>query len=200
MYTRFHRLSSDELEQLVAFVLGDGLAVKGLDSGPMRHYRGGFGPIVLLGLAVAVFYFGRHMNLPTFLWLTGPSLVFAWSLRRIWQDFRAVRRSRRLMEDEKSWYALSWTGEQFCYRSWEECVLEPWESITDIRFFPADGQGPLSGSLWLHFGRWQRLLIHDREGRFAGRTMDAWCHDLVAYWTARTGRTPSDGPGYSEGS
>jgi len=198
MYTRFHRLAAAELTELVAFVGKADLRVKGLDPGPLRHYRGGFAPILTLGLSAMVFYFGKHLELPTFVWVTAPSLMVAWGIRRIWQDARAVRRSRNLLEQDLHWYAMAWSQEMFCYRSWEECVLEPWAAITDIHYFPADGDGPLAGSLWVHFGRWQRLPVHEQEGSFAGRKLDSWYRDLVAHWTARTGRTPSEESRYPE--
>jgi len=198
MYTQFQRLDADELVQLVDFVGADNLRVKGLDPGLLRHYRGSLGPILFLGMAAAAFYFGKLLGMPAAVWITAPSLVVVFAVRRIWQDARAVRRSRSLLEQDLHWYAMAWNDERFCYRSWEECVLEPWDAITDIHFFPAGGDGPLAGSLWVHFGRWRRLLIHEMEGNFAGRKLDSWYRDLAAHWTARTGRTVAQGSGYPE--
>jgi hypothetical protein len=193
--TPFPRLSSEQMDRLVAFTERDDLEVKGLDRSDKRPYRAGCWPYLGLVAAGAFGFAGQGLGLP------GPVAVgFALtaailSSLALIRAFFALRRSRELLGRDEGWHALAWTRDELCFRSLEHCLLIPWDQLADLRCFDEDEGRFLGDTLWLHLDDKQRVLVAPRngEGLFAGRKMKDWYEDLRGTWHEATGRYPSAG-------
>lgn len=193
----FHRLSSEQIEELCAFTERSDLLVKGIDRSDKRPYRAGCLPYVGLIAAGGFGFLGESLPIPEQV-AKGLALTCAiLATLALIRSFRALRRSRELLDMEEGWHALAWTKEQVCFRSLESCLLGSWDAVEDIRVFGGDEGRFLGDTLWLHLEDKQRVLVAPRseDRRFANRTMREWYDDLSSAWTQCTGRQPSGDAG-----
>lgn len=188
-HVRFDRLDAEKEEALLAFFREDSLLVKGTDGRPWGDFRGGCLPVLIIAAALSA--------LPVLLeWDANPYVVIfvltawmGWATSRLIRTGIAHRRSRRL-NDSVAWHGLAWDEDRFALRTWEDCVLVPWDDISELRYLDDRWDKGLADTLWMHMTDGRRVQIPSKEDRFAGRRLIEWFVDIGAQLEAKTGRVP----------
>lgn|GEM_PF-1661528 len=189
---RFDRLNRTELDALRDYPARPGVLVVGMDRSPGPGYRGGCVPWILALFAASLWGFGEGLGLGRPL---ASGLALAASLGASFAVIRSVRatwRSKKLLARDEGWHGIAWTESSFCVRTLELCAIADWGDVEDIRLLDDTWGDALSGTLWLHLGDGEKLLLEPRsDDRFAGRILSDWFEDLVQVWGAATNRKPS---------
>lgn len=194
---RFDKLSGEQLDALRDYPQRPGVLVIGMDRSPGPGYRGGCLPWLLLGGAAAMWFWGLALGLPDAVRLGLAMALATWGGWSVLRTIRATLRSKKLLARDEGWHGVAWTTETFCLRTLELCAIAEWSEVEDIRLLDDSWGDALAGTLWLHLGDGEKLLLEPRreDGTFAGRPLKAWFDDLVQVWGKATNRKPSNKQG-----
>ncbi len=186
----FARLNEEREARLVAFFARDDLVVKGIDRTPGAPYRGGCLPYFGLVAAAAMGWFGEGAGLDRPIAIGLALTLAVLSSNRMIRSYRAVRRSRRLLDEPDGWHGIAWTREAVGFRSLHKCLLAAWKDVVNIRLLDDEAGSLLAGTLWIHVEGGDKILIEPRtdDGHFAGRPIQEWFDDLAEIWGEQTGR------------
>ncbi len=188
----FDRLNEAEIERLGAFPRREGVLVVGLDRGEWPPFRGGCTAYVVASAVVFLFFLGPEIGLSATMARGLATAGAIWVTGTLLRTFRAVKRSRALLRNDEGWYALAWSEDVLCYRSFDLCLLLSWAEVAKIEYLGEDVAGGLADTLWITTVSKERVLVETREGRFAGRRPSEWSADLRHQWEKATGRAPPD--------
>jgi hypothetical protein len=181
----FDRLDQSQIDDLVAFTARGDLLVLGTDATKGPSYRGGCLPYYLAAAAGGVGWLGPRLGLDAPLAFGLAAAMAAFATLRVIRTFKAVQRSRKLMERDEPWHALAWTRDQICFRSYDRCMLAPWSEVELIALLEGDDVNPiLRDTLWIHLASKEKILVRPRteDLRFAGRSLADWERDLKKAW------------------
>jgi len=187
-HLRFDRLKDPHQDALLAFFSQPDLLVKGTDAREWGDFRGGCVPLLIIGAALTSLPMLLQWELNTYVVLFVITGWMGWATSQLIRTAVANRRSRRMRSNQVAWHGLAWTADKFAYRSWADCLLMPWEEISELRYLDDRWGKGLADTLWMHMVDGRRVQIEGRDGRFAGREMIAWYVDMAEILVEKTGR------------
>ena len=190
-HVRFDQLKDPQQEALIAFFRKPDLLVKGLDGREWGEFRGGCLPVLIVAASLAALPALLETDINQWLVVTVVTGWMGWATSRFIRTGLANRRSKRINGTGDAWYGLAWDPERLAYRSWNDCVLVPWDQISELRFLDDRWGSGLGNSLWMHMVDGRKVRIAEKDGRLAGRTLEEWFADLAEVLKDTTGRVSS---------
>ena len=190
-HVRFDQLDDARQAALIQFFQREELLVKGLDGREWGEFRGGCLPILIVAAALAALPALFSTQAPRWLVITVVTAWMGWATSRFIRTAKANRRSRKLNASGDAWHGIAWDPEHLAYRSWVDCLLVPWDQVSELRYLDERWGPGLGDSLWMHMADGRKVRISDKEDRFAGRPLDEWFVDLATMLKDTTGRMSS---------
>ena len=190
-HVRFDQLTTPQQDALTAFFAHPDLVVKGLDGRAWGDFRGGCLPILIVAAALAALPALLRTEVNDWLVITVITGWMGWATSRFIRTGRANRRSKAIVASGEAWHGLAWDREQVAYRSWTDCMLVPWDQISELRYLDHRWGSGLGDSLWVHMVDGRKIRIAEKDGRLAGRSLDEWFADMATLLADRTGRVSS---------
>ena len=187
-HVRFDQLKDPQQEALIAFFRRPELMVKGLDGREWGEFRGGCLPILIVAAALAALPALLKTELNQWLVVTVVTAWMGWATSRFIRTGLANRRSKRINASGDAWHGIAWDATAVAYRSWSDCLLMPWEQVSELRFLDDRWGSGLAGTLWMHMVDGRKVQIVEKDGRFAGRPLEEWFVDLATMLKETTGR------------
>ncbi len=187
-HVRFDQLDDARQDALLQFFRSEELLVKGLDGREWGEFRGGCLPILIVAAALASLPALLRTDINSWVVITVVTAWMGWATSRFIRTAKANRRSKRLNSSGDAWHGIAWDRTRLAYRSWVDCLLVPWEDVSELRYLDDRWGSGLGGSLWMHMADGRKVRIMDKEETFASRPLDEWFADLATMLKETTGR------------
>jgi hypothetical protein len=190
-HLRFDRLKDAHEAALDAFFADPALLVKGTDAREWGEFRGGCAPLLIIGAALTALPVLLQWELNTYAVVFVLTAWMGWATAQLIRTAVANRRSRAIIARKLAWHGIAWSVDRLAYRSWSDCLLVPWDDVSELRYLDDRWGKGLSDTLWMHMTDGRRVQIVGRDERFAGRPLIDWFADLSQVLEERTGRVSS---------